>query len=69
MQHDLELDEEFKPKIRVKLLDSSIELIALFTTPYDQIIKNRTEIYLTFMDTITKHKDIEIAYPHMQIVR
>ncbi|MFH1505929.1 MAG: mechanosensitive ion channel domain-containing protein [archaeon] len=63
-----ELEEEFKPKIRVEMLDSSIQLIAQFFTPYNHIKKNRTEIHLAFLDAIRNDPDIEIAYPHMQIV-
>ncbi|MFH1400685.1 MAG: mechanosensitive ion channel domain-containing protein [Nanoarchaeota archaeon] len=63
-----ELEEEFKPRIRIDLLDSAIQLIAQFPTPYDQIKKNKTDIYLAFMDTIRNEADIEIAYPHLQII-
>lgn len=66
LQH---LDDDFTPSIRVELLDSSIQLIAQFKSPYDEIKQNRTEIILSFLDTIKDHKDIEIAYPHLQIVK
>jgi small-conductance mechanosensitive channel len=71
-QIDLELqkfDEEFKPRIRIDLLDSAIQLIAQFFTPYDKISKNKTEIFLAFLDAVKQEKNIEIAYPHLQIVR
>ncbi|MFH1591480.1 MAG: mechanosensitive ion channel domain-containing protein [archaeon] len=69
LEHDLkELEEEFKPLIRIEMLDSAIELIAQYKCPYDEIRKNRTEINIAFLDQIRKGKDIEIAYPHMQIV-
>lgn len=63
------LEEEFRPKVRVELADSCIQLIPQFFTPYDQKKKTRTEIILNFLDAIKAERDIEIAYPHMQIVR
>lgn len=70
IQTDLkEIEDEFKPKIRINLTDSAIELTAQFITPYNQIIKNRTEIYTAFLDAIKKENDIEIAYPHLEIVK
>ncbi|MBR9705582.1 mechanosensitive ion channel [Candidatus Pacearchaeota archaeon] len=70
MENELkDIDKEFIPKIRVELLDSSIQLIAQFLTPYNHIKKNRTEINLAFLDAIRKEKDIEIAYPHMQVIQ
>jgi len=69
IQSDLrELEDEFRPKLRLNLLDSGIDLIAQFITPYNHIGKNRTEIYIKFMDAIKQEKDIEIAYPHVEIV-
>ncbi len=63
-----DLEEDFKPKIRVEMADSSILLSAQFLTPYDQVRKNRTKINLEFLDSIAKEKDIEIAYPHLKLV-
>lgn len=62
------LGDDFKPKIRVELADSSIQLIAQFLSPYNSIKRNRTTINLAFLDAIAKENDIEIAYPHMEIV-
>jgi small-conductance mechanosensitive channel len=63
-----ELDEELKPHIRLEMSDSSIQLIAQFFTPYDEIKKNRTEINIAFLDAIKFEKNIEVAYPHMELV-
>jgi small-conductance mechanosensitive channel len=63
-----EIGEEFKPKIRLEMADSAIILSAQFVTPYNQIKKNRTEINVAFLDTVKKENDIEVAYPHMELV-
>ncbi|MEK6904127.1 MAG: mechanosensitive ion channel domain-containing protein [Nanoarchaeota archaeon] len=63
-----ELPEEFVPKIRIDLAQSSIDLIAFFVAPYDRIKKTKTEIFLAFLDAIKSEDDIEVAYPHMQIM-
>jgi len=62
------LSEEFQPKIRLEMADSSLILIAQFLTPYYEVKKNRTEINTMFLDAIGKEKDIEVAYPHMELV-
>lgn len=62
------LSEEFKPKIRLEMADSSIELVARFLTPYDQIKRARSLINVGFLDAIKEHDDIEVAYPHVQLV-
>ncbi|MDO8480894.1 MAG: mechanosensitive ion channel family protein [Nanoarchaeota archaeon] len=68
MQELETLEEEFRPKVRMELGDSSIQLIPQFFTPYDQKKKTRTEIILNFLDAIKAERDIQIAYPHMQLV-
>ncbi|MBU1975584.1 MAG: mechanosensitive ion channel family protein [Nanoarchaeota archaeon] len=68
LKHVEEMDDEFRPRIRVEMADSCIILIAQFLTPYREIKKNRTAINLAFMDAIKKEKNIEIAYPHMELV-
>ncbi|MBS3106991.1 mechanosensitive ion channel [Candidatus Woesearchaeota archaeon] len=62
------LEDEFRPRVRIELADSAILLIPQFFTPYDQKKKTRTEIILNFLDAIKAEKDIEMAYPHVQIV-
>lgn len=64
-----ELEEEFKPLIKIEMRDSAIELVAQFKCPYNEIKKNRTAINLKFLDSIKKEADIEIAYPHLQLVQ
>ncbi|MBT7902633.1 mechanosensitive ion channel [Candidatus Woesearchaeota archaeon] len=63
-----QIEEEFIPNIRIEMLDSAIQLIAQFTCPYDEIKKNRTEINILFLDAIQNEKNIEVAYPHMEII-
>jgi small-conductance mechanosensitive channel len=63
------LEDEFQPKIRVEFEASAIQLICHFLTPYDQIKAYRTAINIAFLDAIAKEKKIEIAYPHIQVVR
>lgn len=63
-----ELEGDFKPKIRLEMADSSLLLIAQFITPYDEVKKHRTGINVAFLDAIAKEKDIEVAYPHMELV-
>jgi len=63
-----ELGEEFTPRVRIALKDSAVELICQFITPYDAITANKTRINELFLDAIEKHKDVEIAYPHMELV-
>lgn len=63
-----DMEEDFKPKIRVMLADSAILLFVQFLTPYDRISKNRTDINLAFLDSIKNEDDIEVAYPHLELV-
>jgi small-conductance mechanosensitive channel len=63
-----DLEEELKPHIRLEMADSSLQLIAQFFTPYDEIKKNRTEINIAFLDAIKFEKNIEVAYPHLELV-
>lgn len=64
-----ELETEFKPRIQVELLDSAIKILIQFKAPYDEMKKNVTEINLAFLDEIKNHDDIEIAYPHLELVQ
>lgn len=70
LENDLKaLDDEFVPLIRIEMLDSSLQLIAQFKSPYNEIRLNRTQINIAFLDAIKNEKNIEIAYPHMQLIR
>ncbi|MEK6940958.1 MAG: mechanosensitive ion channel domain-containing protein [Nanoarchaeota archaeon] len=62
------LSEEFNPKIRLEMADSSLVLIAQFLTPYNEIKKNRTVINIKFLEAIKTSGDIHIAYPHMEVI-
>ncbi len=63
-----EIGEEFKPKIRLEIAESVIIISAQFVTPYNQVKKKRTEINIALLDAIKKEKDIELAYPHLELV-
>ncbi|MCF7866925.1 mechanosensitive ion channel family protein [Candidatus Woesearchaeota archaeon] len=63
------LEDEFKPQIRVNMLDSAIELLAQYKCPYKEVLAYKTEINLAFLDAIAKDNTISVAYPHMQIVK
>jgi small-conductance mechanosensitive channel len=63
-----EIGEEFKPKIRLEIAESAIIISAQFVTPYNQVKKKRTEINIALLDAIKKEKDIELAYPHLELV-
>jgi len=63
-----EMPSWFRPQTHVSLEDSCISLMALFAVPYDIKRAVMTEINSAFLDALRKEKDIEIAYPHVQIV-
>lgn len=56
------------PSIRVDLLDSSIGLNVLFLADIHKIRVMRGEISRGFLTAIERQSDIEIAYPHLQVV-
>jgi len=57
-----------KPLVRVGLLDSSIELNVRYLSYYKTLRVIRSEIYRAFLDRVSEEDDLEMAYPHMQIV-
>ena len=57
-----------KPDIQMRLADSSIILDVIYHTDLYSIRPSRHDIVHGFMEEIEKHDDIEIAYPHMQLV-
>ncbi|MBU2476813.1 mechanosensitive ion channel family protein [Candidatus Micrarchaeota archaeon] len=63
-----ELPSWFKPKVYVDLSESSITLLALFSVPYNKMRSSKTEINMSFLESIRKEKNIEIAYPHLKII-
>ncbi|MFH1641894.1 MAG: mechanosensitive ion channel domain-containing protein [Nanoarchaeota archaeon] len=70
LENDLKsIGAEFIPLIRIEMLDSAIQLIAQFKSPYNEIKENRTVINIAFLDAIKKETNIEVAYPHMQLVK
>lgn len=57
-----------KPNILVSLSQSSIDLNVMYKTDLYSVRDTKNEIVRSFMEAIEKRSDIEIAYPHMQIV-
>src|SRR3989344_2919005 len=57
-----------KPKIQMSLGESSIDLNVLFKTDITAVRDTKHEIAKNFMEAIERRDDIELAYPHMQIV-
>lgn len=68
-KHLEELSDEFKPKMRIEMLDSSVLVIAQYLTPYTMVKRNRTEMNKKILDRVKETKNVEIAYPHLQIVK
>jgi small-conductance mechanosensitive channel len=62
------MDKDFKPRVRVEMLDSSINLIAQMLTLYDKVKQNRTAVNLAFLNAAREEKYIDIAYPHMELI-
>ncbi len=58
----------FRPKTYVEMSDSCIKLSAVFSVPYDMVRIVKTEINSAFLDAVRKERDVDIAYPHLQIV-
>lgn len=57
-----------KPNILMSFGDSSINLNVIYQTDLRSIRSTKHEIAKSFMEEIEKTRDIEFAYPHMQIV-
>lgn len=55
-------------KIRVKMKDASMEVRVLFYVPAKLIYEISSNITKEIYDKIKKEKDVEIAYPHTEIV-
>ncbi|MBI4044812.1 MAG: mechanosensitive ion channel [Candidatus Diapherotrites archaeon] len=62
------IEEPPSPHIRVDALDSGIGLNVLYLADIRSIRRMRTEITRSFLSEAEKQNDVQIAYPHMQIV-
>ncbi len=62
-------DTKKEPIVRVELRDSSIGLNVRYLVHYKYLRIMKSEINSNFLSRIAKEKKIEIAYPHVQIVR
>jgi hypothetical protein len=58
-----------EPSIRVNLRESSIGLTVRYLAHYTDLKIMKSEINSAFLQKIAKIKDIEIAYPHLQLVK
>lgn len=63
-----ELEEEYKPRVRLEMRDSGLDLLLYFETPYDRKKATRTKIFTGFLEAIKGEKNVKIAYPHMQVL-
>ncbi len=57
-----------KVMVRVGLKESAIELNVRYLANYRFLRTMKSEIYSEFLALAAKHDDVEIAYPHMQLV-
>ncbi|MFH1587100.1 MAG: mechanosensitive ion channel domain-containing protein [Candidatus Diapherotrites archaeon] len=57
-----------EPQIQMSLADSSINLSSLYHTDLHSVRVTKHEITKAFYEEVERSKDIEIAYPHMQLV-
>jgi len=70
-KHDQEMIDEYKehkPIVRVILKDSAIALNVRYLAYYKKLMAIKSDINNLFLSEIEKTDDVEIAYPHMQIV-
>ncbi|NQU99019.1 mechanosensitive ion channel [Candidatus Woesearchaeota archaeon] len=61
-------DIKKEPEVRVELRDSSVGLNVRYVAHYKNLRRMKSEINSSFLHNIARTKDVEIAYPHMQIV-
>lgn len=61
-------DKKRKPAIRVKMAGSSMTLLIRFFAPIQVMQETTSNITKNIYDEIQKEKDVEIAYPHSEIV-
>ena len=57
-----------KPHVQMVFADSAISLNVLYITDVRSVRASRDELVRAFMQEIEKRNDIEIAYPHMQVI-
>ena len=57
-----------KPDVQLQFADSSINLNVLYVTDLRSVRSSKNEITTGFLEETEKRGDIELAYPHMQIV-
>jgi small-conductance mechanosensitive channel len=70
-KHDQEMIDEHmenKPIVRVMFKDSAIALNVRYLAYYRKLMAIKSDINNRFLNEIERSDDIEIAYPHMQIV-
>ncbi|MFH1770774.1 MAG: mechanosensitive ion channel domain-containing protein [archaeon] len=62
-------DVKKEPHVRVELRASSVGLSVRYLAHYKNLRRMESEINTIFLKRISKIKNINIAYPHMQIVK
>jgi len=58
-----------KPKLNIEFGASSIDIIALFKVPAKELIHYRHDIAKKITEKIKESKEVEFAYPHIQLVK
>ncbi len=61
-------DIKREPKVRVKMNDSSMAVRVLFYAPVKNMFEISSNITKEIFDRISKQKDVEIAYPHTEVI-
>jgi len=62
-------DIKKEPSVRVSLRDSSVGLSVRYLAHYRSLRMMKSEINVAFLHRVARTKKVEIAYPHLQIVR
>jgi len=65
---DFSKETHKEPKVRVKMNASSITLKVRFFAPVKNMSEIKSEIIREILNRIKKEKDVEIAYPHTEVV-
>ncbi|MBU4070487.1 MAG: mechanosensitive ion channel family protein [Nanoarchaeota archaeon] len=60
--------EKWKPVYRVKMEASSMKIKILFYAPILEIYQIASDVTKEIYDLVKKDKNVEIAYPHMELV-
>ena len=57
-----------EPFVRLKMADSGINIRVRYFVPYLKMQEAKTRIIKDILETFAKDKDVDIAYPHTEII-